>query len=43
LNTAWSYVTQDYLSILEELKNVFGSCADKKQARAILDKVSRLK
>jgi hypothetical protein len=39
LNTAWSYVTQDYWSILEELKNVFGSCADRQQARAILDKV----
>ncbi|CAF2498861.1 unnamed protein product [Rotaria sp. Silwood2] len=38
LNTAWSYVTQDYQSILEELKKVFGSCADRKEARAILDK-----
>ncbi|CAF0923918.1 unnamed protein product [Adineta ricciae] len=38
LNTAWSHVTEDHWSILEELKNVFGSCADKKQARAILDK-----
>ncbi|CAF0844907.1 unnamed protein product [Rotaria sordida] len=38
LNTAWSHVKQDYQSILEELKNVFGSCADRKQARAILDK-----
>ncbi|UJR28280.1 hypothetical protein I4U23_009528 [Adineta vaga] len=38
LTTAWSYVTEDYWSILEELKNVFGSCADRKQARAILDK-----
>jgi ral guanine nucleotide dissociation stimulator-like 1 len=38
LNTAWSYVNEDYQSILNELKNVFGSCADRKQARAILDK-----
>ena len=42
LNTAWSHVTEDHWSTLEELKNVFGSCADKKQARAILDKVSSL-
>ena len=40
LNTAWSYVTQDYQTRFEELKNIFGSCGDKKQARAILDKVS---
>ena len=40
LTTAWSHVNEDYLSILEELKNVFGSCADRKQAREILDKVS---
>lgn len=39
LTTAWSHVNGDYWSILEELKNVFGSCADRKQARAILDKV----
>ncbi|CAF3953770.1 unnamed protein product [Adineta steineri] len=38
LSKAWSYVTEDYWTILEELKNVFGSCADRKQARAILDK-----
>ncbi|CAF3365156.1 unnamed protein product [Rotaria sp. Silwood1] len=38
LNKAWSYVTSDYQSILEELKNVFGNCADRKQARSILDK-----
>ena len=41
LNTAWSYVNEDYWSILEELKSVFGSCADRKQAREILDKVCR--
>jgi hypothetical protein len=40
LNTAWSCVNENYQSILEELKNVFGSCADRKQAREILDKVS---
>jgi ral guanine nucleotide dissociation stimulator-like 1 len=40
LTTAWSYVTEDYWTILEELKNIFGSCADRKQARAILDKVN---
>ena len=40
LSTAWSYVSKDYSTILEELKNIFGSCADRKQARAILDKVS---
>lgn len=39
LTTAWSNVNEDYWSILEELKNVFGSCADRKQAREILDKV----
>ncbi len=43
LNTAWAFVTSDYWSILEELKNVFGSCADRKQARAILDKVRMIK
>jgi len=43
LNTAWAFVTSDYWSILEELKNVFGSCADRKQARAILDKVRMTK
>jgi hypothetical protein len=42
LTTAWSYVTQEYWTILEELKNVFGSCADRKEARAILDKVRRI-
>lgn len=42
LTTAWSHVNEDYLSILEELKNVFGSCADRKQAREILDKVRRM-
>jgi ral guanine nucleotide dissociation stimulator-like 1 len=42
LTTAWSYVTEDYWTILEELKNIFGSCADRKQARAILDKVNIL-
>lgn len=40
LTTAWSHVTDDYWTILDELKNVFGSCADRKQAREILDKVS---
>lgn len=38
LTAAWSFVTQDYRAILDELKNIFGSCADRKQARAILDK-----
>jgi len=40
LKTAWSFVTENYRAILDELKNIFGSCADRKQARAILDKVS---
>jgi ral guanine nucleotide dissociation stimulator-like 1 len=40
LITAWSHVTLKHCSILNDLKNVFGSCADRKQARAILDKVS---
>ncbi|CAM4749951.1 unnamed protein product [Rotaria magnacalcarata] len=38
LNKAWSYVTDDYKLILDELKNVFGSCADRKQTRTILEK-----
>lgn len=42
LGTAWSFVTQGYSSILEELKNIFGSCGDRQQARAILDQVSEL-
>lgn len=41
LSTAWSYVTHDYWTILDELKNVFASSADRKQARAILDKVRK--
>ena len=41
LSTAWSYVSQQYKSILEELKNVFGSCGDRQQARAILEQVSQ--
>ncbi|CAF4539058.1 unnamed protein product [Rotaria sp. Silwood1] len=38
LNKTWSHVNINYRSILNELKNIFGSCADRKQARAILDK-----
>ncbi|CAF4553547.1 unnamed protein product [Rotaria sp. Silwood2] len=38
LNKTWSHVNLNYRSILTELKNIFGSCADRKQARAILDK-----
>jgi len=39
LKTAWSYVNLSHCSVLNSLKDVFGSCADRKQARAILDKV----
>lgn len=39
LTTAWSHVSKNSLSIFEGLKNIFGSCADKQQARAILDQV----
>ena len=42
LTTAWSLVDKESWSIFEGLKNIFGSCADKQQARAILDKVSRI-
>lgn len=39
LKTAWSYLDRNHITILNILKDVFGSCADRKQARAILDKV----
>jgi ral guanine nucleotide dissociation stimulator-like 1 len=42
LKTAWSYVNLNHCSILNGLKDVFGSCADRKQARAILDKVNSI-
>lgn len=38
LKTAWSYLDRNHITILNTLKDVFGSCADRKQARAILDK-----
>jgi len=40
LKTAWSYVNLYHCSILNKLKEVFGSCADRKQVRAILDRVN---
>lgn len=40
LITAWNYVDLNHRSILNELKNVFSCNADRKQVRAILDKVS---
>lgn len=40
LTKTWSQINLQYRTILNGLKNVFGSCADRKQARAILDKVS---
>lgn len=43
LNRAWSYVNEDYKSILEELKNVFVGCEDRTKARAILEKVRRIR
>ena len=41
LTTAWSFVTAHHNTILNCLKDVFGSCADRKQARAILDRVNK--
>ncbi|CAF3612296.1 unnamed protein product [Rotaria sordida] len=38
LNKTWSHINLNYRSILNELKNIFGSSADRKQARAILHK-----
>lgn len=43
LSTAWSFVTQDSQKTLDELKDVFGSCADRKKTRAILDKVRTIR
>jgi len=40
LKTAWSYVDLNHCAILNCLKDVFGSCADRKPARAILDRVN---
>jgi ral guanine nucleotide dissociation stimulator-like 1 len=40
LKSAWSHVNVNHCSILNRLKSVFGSCDDRKEARAILDKVS---
>lgn len=40
LNKTWNCVNINYRSKLKELKDIFGSCADRKQARAILNKVS---
>jgi ral guanine nucleotide dissociation stimulator-like 1 len=38
LKTAWSYMDLKHCAILNRLKDVFGSCTDRKEARAILDK-----
>jgi hypothetical protein len=40
LKTAWSYMDLKHCAILNRLKDVFGSCTDRKEARAILDKVN---
>lgn len=40
LKTAWSYVSSHHGSKLKHLRNIFGSDADRKQARAILDRVN---
>lgn len=41
LKTAWSFVNSQHNAILNCLKDVFGSCADRQQARAILDRVNK--